>query len=84
MKDTKSSSNCKCLVLTLKSGQNPICSDSPSDFQNTTYSVLKSLWKALKFLYVIATNVPNNCCEGSILKIFLKKFIKIRTDPKVG
>ena len=84
MKNLKSSSNRKYLVWTLKAGQNRFAQTAPQTIKNTTHSVPKSLWKDLKFLYVITTNVPNNFCEGSILKIVLKKFIKIRTDLKVG
>ena len=84
MKNSKPSSKPNHLVLTLKVGQNPVRSDSPSGHQNTAHSMPKSFWKALKCLYVIATNVLKNFCEGNILKIVLEKFIKIRTDPKVG
>ena len=83
-KDLKPRSNCKHLLLSLKVGQNPIRSDSPSGHQNTAHSVPKSVWKALKYLYVIVTDVPNNFREGSILKMGLEKFIKIRTDPEIG
>ena len=84
VKNLKPSSSRKYLVLTLKYRRNPVRSDSPSGHQNTIYPVPKSLFKTLKFLYVIATNVSNNFCEGNILKLGLEKFIKIQTDLKVG
>ena len=84
VKNSKPSSSRKYLVLTLKFRRNPVRSNSPSGHQNTIYPVPKSLWKTLKFLYVISTNVPNNFRERSILKMGLEKFIKIRTDPEVG
>ena len=84
VQNSKPSSSRKYLVLILKLRRNPVRSNSPSGHQNTNHPVSKSLWKSLKFLYVIDTNVPNNCHEGIILKMGLEKFIKIRTDPEVG
>ena len=82
--NTKSGSICNHAFLSLEVRPKSVRSNRPFCPQNTFISTPKSPLKYLKCLYVIATNVPNNFCEGSILKIGPKKFIKIRTDPKVG
>ena len=83
MRDSKSDYFFKCLVRELKVRLKTVHRDRVLASQNNFISVFKSSPEILKFKYVVYKDVLKNFCEGSLFRIILENFIKIKECGKV-